>query len=94
MKTAARARSVAFSFGIAAAVLSLLVVIGSYLRPVDTTDYFKQADEARPWISWGFDSAVVGLVFSLFGRKWWRAGAVAVSVLLLAFWVVQMGALL
>lgn len=91
---AATIRSVAFALGVAAIALSLLVVIGSYLRPIATTDYLKQAKEARPWISWGFDSAVTGLFLCFFGRKWWRAGTIVVSLLLLAFWIVQMGALL
>ena len=87
-------RSAAFAFGMSAIALSLLVVIRSYLRPVDTTDYFKQADEARPWISWGFDSAVIGLLLSWFGRKWWRIGAIFASLLLLTFWILQMESLL
>lgn len=94
MIAAAKVRSGAFALGLTAIAVSIAVIIGSYLRAIDTSDYFKQADEARPWISWGFNSAGIGLVLSFFGRKWYRAGGVAISLLLLAFWIVQMESLL
>jgi hypothetical protein len=40
-----------FFCGLAAMVLSLALVTGSYIRHVRTHDYFKQADEARPWVN-------------------------------------------
>jgi hypothetical protein len=94
VKNAARIRTALFACGIAGLTLSLSLVIASFLRHVDTTDYFKQADEARPWISWGFDTAAAGFVLSFFGRRWWRAVTVALCLLLLTFWFMQMESLL
>jgi hypothetical protein len=87
-------RSVAFAFGVAAVVVSLGLVGGSYLRPVDSMDYFKQADEARPWIGWGFDCAALGLFLCFFGRRWWRVAGIALALLLSIWWIGAMGALL
>jgi hypothetical protein len=67
-------------------MISIVAVIGSFLRPVDTTDYFKQADEGRPWVQSGLLSAMAGLVLCFFGKRWWRVAGVFLALLLLIWW--------
>ena len=81
-----RIRIVLFIFGASAVLLSLSLVIGSFFRHVDTTDYLKQADEGVPWVIWGLCSAIAGIVLCWFGRRWWRVAGLLSSVLLLIWW--------
>ena len=43
-------RRALFIGGVVSALLSAALVAGSFLRHVDTQDYFKQADEGVPWV--------------------------------------------
>jgi hypothetical protein len=60
MISATKIRSGVFVCGIAGIIISAAVVVASYLRPIDTTDYLKQAEEAIPWIQSGLVSAFDG----------------------------------
>jgi hypothetical protein len=86
MIRALKVRPVMFALGVAGILLSLSAFVGSYFRHVDTTDYFKQADEGVPWVEFGLASSTAGFVFSFFGRRWQRAAAVGLSLLLLILW--------
>jgi hypothetical protein len=86
MISATRIRSGVFVCGIAGIIISMAVVVGSYLRPINTTDYIQQAEEAVPWVQSGFLSAMAGLVLCFFGKKWWRVAGVSVALLLLIWW--------
>jgi hypothetical protein len=79
-------RPIIFAIGIAAILLSLSIAVASYLRPVDTPDYLKQAQEAVPWAQVGLFSGATGLLFSFWGRKWWRFAAIGTASLVLVWW--------
>jgi len=81
-----RVRNALFVCGIAGVLLSLSLVIGSFLRHVDTANYLKQADEGVPWVRWGFGSAVVGLLLCCFGKRWWRIAGLISAVFLVVWW--------
>jgi multisubunit Na+/H+ antiporter MnhG subunit len=83
---AAQIRRVLFVCGIAALAISVALVVGSYLRPVKFHDYFKQADEARPWVNWGMDSALIGFAFCFFGTGRWRIVSAVLGFVLLLWW--------
>jgi multisubunit Na+/H+ antiporter MnhG subunit len=83
---AAQIRRAMFFCGIVAMVLSIALVIGSYIRPVRTDDYFKQADAARPWVNWGLDTALVGFAFCFFGTGRWRIVNLVLAYVLLLWW--------
>jgi hypothetical protein len=83
---AAQIRRTLFFCGVVAMVLSIALVIGSYIRPVRTDDYFKQADEARPWVNWGLYTALVCFAFCFFGTGRWRIVSVVLAFLLLLWW--------
>ena len=85
--------AILFTCGVLAVVLSLALGIEIYMRPVTTNDYFKQAAEGFPWVMGGFGLAVTGCMFCSFGKSKWRAVGLILSVLLCAFWFLQMGAL-
>jgi hypothetical protein len=69
-------------------------MVGGYFQARNTSDYIKQAEEAIPWIRFGLGFAAVGLLFSFFGRKWWRIGAVGCAFLLLVWWLLIGGTVL
>jgi uncharacterized membrane protein YbjE (DUF340 family) len=72
----------------------MVLVIASFLRPIDTQDYLKQADEARPWIVWGLSTALIGFVLGFFGRRWWRVTSITSAFLLLLWWFLIGGSIL
>ena len=86
MNAFAKIRSAIFACGLLSLFLSIALIVASYVRPVDTTDYFKQADEARPWITWGLDSAMIALPLCCFGRKWWRISTLALAAVVFVWW--------
>jgi hypothetical protein len=93
MKETTRTRTALFVCGIAAILLSLALVLGSFLPHVDTTDYLKQADEGVPWIQWGLGSATIGSALCFFGRRWWRVAAVGLGLVLSTLWIFIAGSL-
>jgi hypothetical protein len=76
-----------FQLGLIALAISIATLIGSYVRPVHSTDYMQQFYEARPWLLWGTGSAFVGFLLSFFGKRYARLAAVAGGLPLTAFWV-------
>jgi hypothetical protein len=52
-----------------------------------TTNYLEQADIAIPFIRLGSLLSLVAFAFTWFGKGMWRAGAVVVSALLFAWWL-------
>jgi hypothetical protein len=72
-----------FSLAVVTSFTSIAVLIGSYARHVQATDYLKQADEDLPW---GSASALVGFVLSFFGDRLPRIAAVTVASLLVVYW--------
>jgi hypothetical protein len=83
---ATQARRTLFFCGLAAMALSLALVTGSYIRPVRTHDYFKQADEARPWVNWGLNTAIVSFGLCFFGTGRWRIVSSILAFVLLLWW--------
>jgi multisubunit Na+/H+ antiporter MnhG subunit len=90
---ATQIRRIFFVCGIVSLAVSVALIVGSFIRPVHSQDYFQQADEARPWISWGLGSTLIGFVFCFFGKRYWRVASV-LSALILLFWWYCMGAAL
>jgi hypothetical protein len=86
MSAVAKIRSVAFACGIVGVMVSISLVVGSFIRHVDTTNYIKQAEEGVPWVDSGLVSAFAGFVFCLMGRRWWRVAGVTLALLLLIWW--------
>jgi len=85
-------RRIAFLCGICALLISIATLVGSFVRPVHSTDYFKQFEEAEPWLHWGFGSAVVGLLLSFFGKRFARIAAASGGIVLAFFWLMLAGA--
>lgn len=90
----ARIRIIGFGCGVIAALLSLSLIVGSYLRTVGTTDYLEQAKEGTPWVVSGLLFSLTAILLCSLGRKWWRGAGIAISSLLFVWWVCQAGALL
>jgi uncharacterized membrane protein YbjE (DUF340 family) len=86
MSTAVIIRRTLFVCGVVSVLLSVSLVVGSFIRHVDTNDYLKQADEGVPWVRWGLGSSLLGFVFGFFGNKWWRVATVITALLLLVLW--------
>ena len=84
--TLASIRPKLFSLAIAALATSGAILIGSYARHVQATDYLKQADEALPWVDCGLTTAVFGFPLSFFGKRLPRIACVTVASLLVAYW--------
>ena len=84
-------RRALFVCSLCALLISVAVLIGSYVRTVHSTDYFKQFEEAEPWLRWGFNSAFVGLLFSFFGKGFARIAASTAGGLLTVFWLLLAG---
>jgi len=80
-------RTVLFKLGIAATVLSGAVLIGTFARHVQATDYLKQADEGLPWVDWGLGSAFLGFVLCWFGTRLTRVASVTIAFLLFVYWL-------
>ncbi|HEX4007146.1 MAG TPA: hypothetical protein VHX60_13305 [Acidobacteriaceae bacterium] len=91
-----QSRPIAFVAGFSLVLLSLALVVASYLRPVDTKDYLKQAYEGVPWVIFGLGFAAAGLLLCLFssGKKEWKAVSVAMALLLSIWWIIQAGMLI
>jgi hypothetical protein len=86
MRLITRIRIALFACGAAGVMLSLSLVIGSFLRHVDTTDYLKQANEGVPWVRWGLGSALIGFALCFLGRNWWRLAGLSLGLLLSVWW--------
>jgi hypothetical protein len=80
-------RETIFRCGLAALTVSVVTLVGSYLRPIRSTDYMQQFYEALPWLRWGTGSALLGLLLSFFGRRRARLLASASWFVLTAFWL-------
>jgi hypothetical protein len=93
MKEAAGIRTALFVCGVSAILLSLALVVGSFLRRADTTDYLKQADEGVPLVLWGSGSGGIGSALCFFGRRWWRVAAVGLGLALSVWWILIGGSL-
>jgi len=81
-----RFRTIAFLVGVAAVLASLSTFIAAHFRPIDTSDYLKQGEEGVPWVQFGLGSAAVGVVFSMFGRRWQRVFSAGLGFVLLVCW--------
>lgn len=86
MRVVPRIRDVLAVFGIAALALSSALVLGSFARHVVSTDYFKQADEGRPWVQWGLLSSLAAFTFSFFHKGALRVVTVLVGLVLMWLW--------
>lgn len=86
MRFGARIRIGLFACGLAGALFSLSLVIGNFLRHVDTIDYLKQADEAVPCIRLGFGCALLSFPLCFFGKRWWRIASLGLGLLLIVWW--------
>jgi hypothetical protein len=53
LSKAGQLRRFLFVCGLVAVIVSIGLVIGSYIRPVHNQDYLEQAREGIPWIRWG-----------------------------------------
>jgi hypothetical protein len=82
-----RIRQTVFQCGLVALAISIAVLLGSYLKPVRSTDYMQQFYEALPWLRWGTASALLGFMLSFFGQRRPRVAAVSGAFLLSAFWM-------
>jgi hypothetical protein len=82
-----RLRQGIFYCGLAALTVSLATLVGSYVRPVRSTDYMKQFYEALPWLRWGTASAFLGFLLGFFGKRRARLFAVAGGLVLSVIWM-------
>jgi len=92
MKNWASRRRALFYCGLAAIFSSVMVLMGTYLRPVCSTEYLKQYEEALPWLYCGLATACVGFILSFFGKGWRRIGSAGMFTLLASFWLLLAGA--
>ncbi len=76
-----------FRLGLVAVVTSVMVLAGTFVRHVQATDYFKQAEKGQPWIDWGLGTALLGFVLCFFGRRFERAIAVVIALTLFCYWM-------
>ncbi len=86
MSVVAKVRDVLAVLGIAALALSAALVLGSFARPVISDNYFKQADEARPWVQWGSLASLAAFALSFFHYGALRIVTVSLGFVLMLWW--------
>lgn len=83
----AKVRRAAFTVGICAFLLSLVLLFTSIVNAHHITGYLAQADAAFPYVRRGTFTAFCAVVLCCFGRAASRIIAVSLSSLLLLYWI-------
>ncbi len=86
MRTLSTVRSILFRLAVAAGVLSSALLVGSFARHVQATDYLAQGAEGVPWVQWGLGSALVAFILAFVGKGLPRLAMLALSLPLFVLW--------
>ncbi len=72
-------------------LVSISVLVASYVRPVRSSDYLQQARDAAPWLLWGMGSSLSAVLLGACGTFKTRLPLVVTASILFLLWLMLAG---